>query len=323
MAVSRWFWVGSRQPLLAKLAAAFGRAPSSEPLSVARSGDLVVIDSLASGDLLGPLPAGHVFAAVRVLKDTPGLAVYVVVDVADHIGAELARFCLADGAIRWDPAVGTLDAGGIDFRDPAHAPGKPRGPGVDHLLERLQSQVDASGRGDSTLQRLLQFEREDSLLNMLQDRETGLFDGPYATLKLDEEWKRAMRFHQPLSLLLIDLGPGVQQLADAQRRGLLAEASGVFLNECRDIDVLARFAPTVFLLLLPGTGPAGAEVLGRRILATLHARLHGTPGLLPACGVCTVPATEVTDRKAFLAVAEACLRRAQASGAGGLCTTWQ
>jgi GGDEF domain-containing protein len=132
-----------------------------------------------------------------------------------------------------------------------------------------------------------------------------------------------MRFHQPLSLLLVDLGPGVQQVADARRRELLAEAAGVFLNECRDIDVLARFAPTVFLLLLPGTGPAGAEVLAGRILAALRQRLQGVPGLLPACGSCSVPATEIPDRKAFLAVTEACLRRAQASGAGGLCTTWQ
>jgi GGDEF domain-containing protein len=157
----------------------------------------------------------------------------------------------------------------------------------------------------------------------LQDPETGLFDGPYATLKLDEEWKRAMRFHQPLSLLLLDLGPRLRSLDEATRRATLAEAAGVFLNECRDIDVLARFAPTVFLLLMPGTGPDGAEVVSKRILATLDQRFGTALGLCPAGGLCSVPSSEIPDRRAFLAVAEACLRRAEASGAGGLSSTWQ
>jgi GGDEF domain-containing protein len=321
MQVSKWFWIGSRQPLLQQLVALLGRAPAAEPVSQAKAGDLVVVDAQA-GAAASALPHGHVFAGVRALKDVRGLAVHVVVDADDRFGPELARFCLADGVLRWDGSANVLDASAVDL-DQGTPSGKVRGPAVDQLLKRVQDHLAKSGRADSTLQRLLQFEREDTLLHSLQDAETGLFDGPYATLKLDEEWKRAMRFHQPLSLLLVDLGPGVQQVADARRRELLAEAAGVFLNECRDIDVLARFAPTVFLLLLPGTGPAGAEVLAGRILAALRQRLQGVPGLLPACGSCSVPATEIPDRKAFLAVTEACLRRAQASGAGGLCTTWQ
>ena len=100
---------------------------------------------------------------------------------------------------------------------------------------------------------------------------------------------------------------------------MLAEASGVFLNECRDIDVLARFAPTVFLFLLPGTGPEGAEILGRRILTALGQRFRGRSDVQAAAGLCSVPSSEVPDRRAFLAIAEACLQRARAGqGTGGL-----
>jgi GGDEF domain-containing protein len=318
----RWFWVGSREPVRARLAATFGRAESRDPLSTAGASDVVVVDARAGSSECAALPMGHVFAGVRGLKETPGLVVYVVVDEGDRIGAELARFCLADGVLSWNAGTATVDAAAVLAGELASTQRGSR-PSVDELLQRVQAEMRSSGREDSTLQRLLQFERDDSLLNRLQDPETGLFDGPYATLKLDEEWKRAMRFHQPLSLLLVDLGPGIARLPDAERRTLLAEAAGVFLNECRDIDVLARFQPTVFLFLLPGTGPHGAEVLGRRMLASLAGRLAGTPGLSLAGGLCSVPAREVRDRKAFLGVAEACLRRAQASGAGGLCTTWQ
>ncbi|MBX3462502.1 MAG: GGDEF domain-containing protein [Planctomycetes bacterium] len=316
----RWFYVGSRDAVRAALTAWRGTPPASEPIASAGSGEVVVVDARAAGADVAALPHGHAFAGVRALKLTPGLRVLVVVDGDDRVGAQLARFCLADGVLVWDGAAGRLDTAAAS-RSHAAAAGAPRRPAVEDLLRKVERGLHAGS--PSALQRLLQFERDDRLLHRLQDPETGLFDGPYATLKLDEEWKRAMRFHQPLSLLLIDLGAGLERLPDADRRRLLAEAAGVFLNECRDIDVLARFAPSVFLLLLPGTGPDGAEVLARRTLQALADRLPGGSGLQPSAGLCTVPDSAIPDRRAFLAAAEACLQAAAAGGAGGLCTSWQ
>lgn len=317
MTVGRWFWIGSRVAVRAAVADALGAEPSLEGVALAAAGDLVVVDALAATADLAGAPAGHAFGAVRALKERRGVAVHVVVDAGDAVGAQLARFCLADGVLVWHVADGRLDATGLQ-----RAGGGQRRPAVDQLLERLQPRLTGA-QGESSLQRLLRFEREDTLLHRLQDAETGLFDGPYAALKLDEEWKRAHRFHQPLALLLLELGPAIAALPGDARRLVLAEAAGVFLNECRDIDVLARFAPTVFLLLLPGTGPDGAEVLARRILAALQQRFADRPDVQPACGLANVPSSEIPDRKAFLAVAEACLQRALAAGAGGLATTWQ
>jgi two-component system, cell cycle response regulator len=245
----------------------------------------------------------------------PGVAAFVVVADDDRIGPQLARVAGADGVLRLQ-ADGRIDA--KDLTPPA----SPRRAPVDELLAKLEPRLAAAGP-DSPLQRLLRFEREDSLAQRLQDAETGLFDGPYAALKLDEEWKRAHRFRQPLSLLLLDLGPKVAQLGDADRKLVFAEAAGVFLNECRDIDVLARFAPTVFLFLLPGTAPDGAEVLARRIVDALQQRFRGRADVVPACGVCSVPSNDVPDRRAFLVLAEACLERARQAGPGAVCTTWQ
>jgi len=313
----RWFWIGSRDAVRAALAAQLGGAPTKEPLAAATAGDVVVVDARADGAACAALPHGHVFSGVRALKETKGLAVFVVVDEDDRVGLQLTRFVLADAALTWRAASKELDAKAL-----GGPVGMPRRVPVDDLLAKLEPKLAATG-GETSLQWLLRFEREDTLAQRLQDAETGLFDGPYATLKLDEEWKRAHRFQLPLSLLLVDLGAGVANLQGVERKLAFAEAAGVFLNECRDIDVLARFSPTVFLFLLPGTGPDGAEILAKRILASLQKRLVGKSGIAPVAGMSSIPSSEVPDRRAFLAIAEACLAKARTAGAGAVATSWQ
>ncbi len=310
----RWFWVGSRPEVLQALEAVFGGAPADGPLEPA-AGDVVVVDPKAERDAQAALPHAHAYSGVRALKERDGVAVYVLVDDDDPVGVQLARFSLADGVLVLG-ADGKVDAD--EVRTGTAAPGRAS---IDELLKRLEEDAGEGGQ-ESSLQRLMRFEREDTLLTKLQDPETGLFDGHFATLKLDEEWKRAHRFHQPLSLLLLDVG-FVKDLSDADRRAALAESAGVFLNACRDIDVLARFSSDVFLFLLPGTGAEGAQVLADRIVDSLAERLQGMVTSRPAAGLATVPSGEISDRKRFVAYAEACMERAKESGAGGVCTSWQ
>jgi len=313
-AAKRWFWVGSRPDVCEALRGVLGSGPSDVSLDKAGDGDIVVVDPKAERAQLEGLPHGHAYSGVRALKQRRGLAVYVLVDKDDATGVQLARFTLADGVLSWDgEAVGTdeLRTGGYS----------PKHPSVDDLLTKLQNEAGEQGK-ENSLQRLMRFEREDTLLTKLQDTETGLFDGHYATLKLDEEWKRAHRFHQPLSLLLLDLG-FADDLSDIDRRAALAEAAGVFLNECRDIDVLARFSQEVFLFLLPGTGADGAQVLANRIVESLKGRLQGLVVANPTGGLSTVPSSDIRDRKSFVAVAEACLTSAKEAGTGGVCSSWQ
>lgn len=312
----RWFWVGSRPEVKDALTAALGSSPTDASVADAADGDLVVVDPQADAAAMAAMPHGHAFSGVRALKLRRGLAVYVLVDSDDAIGVQLTRFTLADGALIWN--VEKQDLCTDELRIGAKSQ---RRPSVDGLLARLQGEAGAHGQ-ENSLQRLMRFEREDSLLTKLQDAETGLFDGHYATLKLDEEWKRSHRFHQPLSLLLLDIG-FQGDVSDIDRRAGLAEAAGVFLNECRDIDVLARFSESVFLFLLPGTGAEGVQVLANRIVGSLKERLQGQVVANPAGGVSTVPSAEITNRKSFVAVAEACLTKAKEAGAGVVCSSWQ
>jgi two-component system cell cycle response regulator len=186
---------------------------------------------------------------------------------------------------------------------------------VEKLLQRLEQELASdSGRQISALQRMLVETDEETLLDQLVDRETGLFDGPFASFKLDEEFKRASRFHQPLSLLLVEpLSESLDRIdKPGERRVLLGDISSVFLNECRDIDVLARFTANVFMVLMPGTGVAGARVLAERVLSELRKRefLDGRR-LEPVAGLATVPAAGIQRSQEFLARVEACLQLAR------------
>ncbi|MBK8096681.1 MAG: GGDEF domain-containing protein [Planctomycetes bacterium] len=312
MTVRRWLHLGADQRLTERLAEVLGGPPAAGGFAAVRSGDTAVIEVFAAAS---DLPGGNALSACRAIKERRQTTVYLVVLADDRYGAQLARFALADAVLLWNPETAQLVADELN-----RSPGNRQRQTIDTLLQRYETARAADpAKAQGALHKLLQFEREDSVLQRLQDPETGLFDGPYASIKLEEEFKRAQRFHQPLALLLLDIGaPGSASRID---RAVLAEAAGVFLNECRDIDVLARFTATTFLFLLPGTGPDGALVLARRMLQSLRERTFaGGVRLQPHAGMAWAPQSGITDRKAFLLCAEACLERARSGvGDGGVC----
>jgi len=270
-----------------------------------------------------PDPESNAFSRCAAIKRVDGrAAVFLALSGSDEVGGELARFCLADGFIRRAP-------GGVEGleRVRARVGGRQQRVSLDALLARLEHDMDDESKQAAAAHRLAAQEREASLLDHLTDPETGLFDGPFATFKLDEEFKRSVRFHQPLSLLLLDIGvaeDGWPAEPDG-RRELLAEVASVFLNECRDIDILARYTPTVFLFLLPGTGAEGAAALCRRMLDSLCSRSFASGvDLEPVAGIITVPRADLPNPRKFLSAAEACLALAQRGhGERGLCATWE
>src|SRR5262249_52740512 len=149
-----------------------------------------------------------------------------------------------------------------------------------------------AGKRASGLHRLLNASSAGSAISQWTDAETGLFDAPFASFKIDEELKRANRMNQPLTLVLLDIGVPEQALPrePKKKRVLFAEVASVFLNSSRDIDVLARFTPTTFLFLLPGTGHDGGMIAARRMIEGLRQKspIQGV-ALDPKAGMVTVP----------------------------------
>jgi diguanylate cyclase (GGDEF)-like protein len=100
--------------------------------------------------------------------------------------------------------------------------------------------------------------RHDRLLGALIDPETSLYNYEFLTFKLDEEFKRARRFGQPLACVMLGFDG---ECAD----GVLRRLSSVFLDASRDTDILGRFDRSTFLFLLPNTDEAGARAMVARV----------------------------------------------------------
>jgi diguanylate cyclase (GGDEF)-like protein len=153
-------------------------------------------------------------------------------------------------------------------------------------------------------------ERSHRLIDALTDPETGLYNYDYLAYKLDEEFKRARRFEQPLSCVMLGFEGQVEE-------DVLARLSSIFLSASRDTDVLGRFDLSSFLFLLPNTGPDGAAVMARRIREAAEAEnLRDLVGdhLAIAVGISTCPHPAVKRREDLFARARAAFLTAQREG---------
>ena len=115
----------------------------------------------------------------------------------------------------------------------------------------------------------------ESLLARVTDPLTGLVNAEYLSLKLDEEVKRAARYGQPLSLVLVEVkafDQWVERNGRAAGDEALLEVAGVLLCESRDVDVAGRISAARFHLLMPNTPAEGARIVARRIAENLRQR---------------------------------------------------
>ncbi|MEW6072173.1 MAG: diguanylate cyclase [Planctomycetota bacterium] len=265
---------------------------STEDLLAARPhpGDVVLLDAW--------LRTENVYESCRRLTGQARTRIYVVTDEHNRAAEAIAAFCGATGTIR-RPLTREL-LGAILSRPlaPRPLPEEERGEHERVLPERLLRELGGEGAG--------------RLVDALTDPETGLFSYAYLTYKLDEEFKRAQRFGQPLSCVML----GFEGQAE---EGVLAELGGTILNASRDTDVLGRFDESSFLFFLPNTGPDGAEVMARRIRDEAGARglcdLVGDP-LSLAVGISFCPHPQVRRREDLFARARAAFLSVR--GAGGL-----
>ena len=100
--------------------------------------------------------------------------------------------------------------------------------------------------------------RPMELLERLADPETSLFTYEFLTYKVDEEFKRSRRFGHPLACVLMSFDGEAHE-------DVLRQLASVFLQACRDTDILGRFDRSSFLFLLPNTPPEGARIMAERV----------------------------------------------------------
>lgn len=123
----------------------------------------------------------------------------------------------------------------------------------------------------------------------ITDGLTGIYNYRHLIRSLKLEIKRATRFNQAFSFLMLDVD-NLKAYNDANGHlsgsRALTDIAAILKNSCRDIDVVAKYGGDEFGIMLPQTGLNGAMKLGERVLEAIRKfKFDGEqPGLL-TCSV--------------------------------------
>jgi diguanylate cyclase (GGDEF)-like protein len=156
-----------------------------------------------------------------------------------------------------------------------------------------------------------------NLVNSLVDPQTSLFNFAFLNFKLDEEFKRAKRFGDSLSCVML----GFEGQAGDD---VLRDLAGLILEGSRDTDVLGRFDESSFLFLLPRTAADGAGIMARRVGERAQERalvdLVGDP-LVISVGISCCPHPDIREREDLYRCAREAFVEARAAGGGVIACT--
>jgi diguanylate cyclase (GGDEF)-like protein len=153
----------------------------------------------------------------------------------------------------------------------------------------------------------------------ITDGLTGVYNFRFLIRSVRIEMKRALRFGTTFSFLMLDVD-NLKEYNDANGHlsgsRALKEIAALLLQNCREIDLVAKYGGDEFALVLPQTGRAGATSLGRRILRSVrrYAFDGATPGLLTcSIGVAVFP-EDARDVEELIERADAALYHAKSMG---------
>jgi diguanylate cyclase (GGDEF)-like protein len=164
----------------------------------------------------------------------------------------------------------------------------------------------------------------------VHDELTGLYNYRYLHSRLAEEFKRAERYHEPFSCLLVDID-GLKTTNDRGGRGVgdaVIRAVAESIRRCvREVDVVARYGGEEFLVVLPSTHFAGSVTVAERIWREVTDKPVEVDGRShPASvsvGVALYPSRDVRTKDALLRAADAALAQAKREGGNKICVFQQ
>lgn len=167
--------------------------------------------------------------------------------------------------------------------------------------------------------------RELEALSMTDDL-TGLFNHRAMQQRLRDEFVRAQRYNEPLSVLMIDVDH-FKQVND--RHGhlfgdhVLAELARVIEASVREIDVCARYGGEEFMVILPQTHFTGSLLVAERVWRAVSKHGFQNDGvhhrITISIGISFYPNKNVHGVEQLIGFADEALYQAKRSGRDRIC----
>ncbi len=191
---------------------------------------------------------------------------------------------------------------------------------------QLEAQLESRGHEiNAATAQLAQMSNQLDAMT-LRDPLTGLYSHPAFQERLREEVARALRYGQPMSLLVCDIDgfASVNYDLGYQAGDEILRKIAVVLQEddspdrVRGSDVVARYSGEEFVLLLPETTKPGALTKAGRLRDAVAAtEMPGGRKMTISIGVASLP-DDAADPEGLLTAAESALRGAKRGGPGSV-----
>jgi len=160
----------------------------------------------------------------------------------------------------------------------------------------------------------------------VRDELTGLYNYRYLHTRLQEEFKRAERYRDPLACAMIDIDH-FKSFNDSFGHDVgdvvLAEVAERLRRAVREIDVVARYGGEEFLLVLPSTHFSGALTVADRVWRSVgdEPLRHGDHEhhLTISVGVALYPSRDVKTKDQLIKAADKALSQAKKDGRNRIC----
>ncbi len=172
-------------------------------------------------------------------------------------------------------------------------------------LERANRQLKEAN------EKLLKLSVTDDRTNLLNDR--------YLKRRLQEEFKRALRYGTPLSVTMLDLDH-FKQINDKYGHDcgdqVLREFGRLVTDNAREIDIVGRYGGEEFLMILPNTDAIRATIVAERVRKAAEEHVYRYKEFLVrvtvSAGIASVPANrEARTELELLKAADSALYRAK------------
>ena len=195
----------------------------------------------------------------------------------------------------------------------------PASVGANELLARLRRRTAVFRRIAGTMTR----GSEDRVA--VVDALTEVHNRRYFVLRLEDEFRRAQRYDNPLALVLVDLDQfrGINEsFGHLVGDGVLRAVAQCLVAAVRETDTVARTGGDEFACILPQTHLAGALTVAERVRRDIAALRTGPSAdvlLTASVGVGSHPAVHVQTPEELIGAADGCLARAKREGRNRVC----